>query len=79
MRWTVGIPARSTSRATQRVAWVKAQRAEDGSLTQQVPTRRGDVWFLRWWTERWGPSPQRLLGSHAMTALAEIEVRAAAG
>lgn len=62
-------------RATELLAWVEAQRAEDGSLPEQVPTSRSDAWFLRWWTDRWGPSARRLLWSHAMTALATAEVR----
>lgn len=64
-------------RAAELLAWVEDQRAEDGSLPEQVPTSHSDAWFLRWWTDRWGPSARRLLWSHAMTALARAEVREA--
>lgn len=66
-------------RAAELLAWVEAQRAEDGSLPEQVPTSRSDAWFLRWWTERWGPSARRLLWSHATTSLARAEMGTDAG
>lgn len=61
-------------RAAELLGWVEATRGEDGSLPEQVPTRRSDEWFRRYWTERWGPSARRLLWSHAMTSLARSEL-----
>lgn len=59
-----------TERARALLAWVDAQRRDDGGLPEQVPVATTDPWFLAWWTRRWGPSAAPLLWSHAMVVLA---------
>lgn len=75
--WLAWHHARSgrPDRAEPYLQWIEETREERGGLPEQVPVRTTDPWFLRYWTQRWGPSARPLLWSHAMTLLANRGVR----
>lgn len=55
--------------ARRLLAWVEAQRREDGGLPEQAPGDGVNERFLAYWTRRWGPPAQALLWSHAMVVV----------
>lgn len=75
--WLAWYEARvgARDRARSRLAWVEAQRDEDGGLPEQVPGARVNERFLEHWTRRWGPAASPLLWSHAMTSVARDVLR----
>lgn len=66
-------------RAAEVLAVAERHRAADGALPEQVPTAGTDPWFLDYWTRRWGGSASPLLWSHAMVALARLEIEGGGG
>jgi GH15 family glucan-1,4-alpha-glucosidase len=70
--WLAWYEARvgARDRAHSLLAWVEAQRDEDGGLPEQVPGARVNQRFLEHWTRRWGPAASPLLWSHAMAIIA---------
>ncbi|MFO7545632.1 MAG: glycoside hydrolase family 15 protein [Trueperaceae bacterium] len=57
------------------MAWVEAQREEDGGLPEQVPGASVNERFLEHWTRRWGPAASPLAWSHAMAIVARDAMR----
>lgn len=52
-------------KATKALKWVEAQAGPDGSLPEQVRSKRTDDGYYRYWNERWGSIADPLLWSHA--------------
>lgn len=60
--------------AARLLGWVEEQRGDSGALPEQVPGKGNHPRFRAHWLRRWGPPAKQLLWSHAMVALARLEV-----
>ena len=58
------------------LAWVEAQADDQGQLPEQVPANLNDPSYLRPWQDRWGPSANPLLWSHAQYLIAAVHRKA---
>lgn len=61
----VWVEAGRPARARQLLDWMEAQSASDGSLPEQVAASLIHPEKLEFWQQRWGPSANPLLWSHA--------------